>query len=109
MGVSHCGAGCALGDIPPGSCYSRSGSRSSAGALLSEFIGDHAAALALGILFLYFDDRLRGRPQPSRGQRRGAEAGVLWPTAFEVGLFGWMALTALVFFPAHRPHPDRPL
>lgn len=39
-----------------------------------------------------------------------AEADVASLTAFEVGLFGWMALMNFVFFPApHHLHPDSPV
>lgn len=48
------------------------------------------------------------------GLRKGivaaAKADILSLTAFEVGLFGWMALQALVFFPEpHAIHPDSPV
>jgi hypothetical protein len=36
-----------------------------------------------------------------------AKADVLSLSAFEVGLFGWMALMQLVFFPGPHLHPDR--
>ncbi len=44
------------------------------------------------------------------GLKAAAKADVLSLTAFEVGLFGWMALMAFVFYPApHHLHPDTPV
>jgi len=50
----------------------------------------------------------------NRGVRDGivtaAKADILSLTAFELGLFGWMALMALVFFPApHHLYPNSPI
>ena len=61
-------------------------------ALLAEYTGDFVLALALGIVFQYFAIA----PMRGLGFRKGivqaAKADVLSLTAFEVGLFGWMAL-----------------
>lgn len=69
-------------------------------ALLPEFIGDYVAALTLGILFQYFAIA----PMRGLGFRKGlveaAKADVLSLTAFEVGLFGWMAVMSFVLFPS---------
>jgi hypothetical protein len=44
------------------------------------------------------------------GLAAAAKADILSLTAFEVGLFGWMAFQALVIFPApHHIHPDSPV
>jgi hypothetical protein len=45
----------------------------------------------------------------TKGLIRAAKADVLSLTAFEIGLFGWMALTSLEFFPAPHLHPDDPV
>lgn len=41
-----------------------------------------------------------------KGLTEAAKADVLSLTAFEVGLFGWMALMAFVFFPGPHLRPD---
>ena len=47
---------------------------------------------------------------PGKGLIEAAKADVASLTAFEVGLFGWMALMTFVFFPApHHLHPDSPV
>ncbi|OBI00451.1 DUF4396 domain-containing protein [Mycobacterium sp. E2733] len=106
IGVSHCGAGCTLGDIIAEFAVFAIGLELLGRALLPEYIGDYVAALALGILFQYFAIA----PMRGLGLRKGlveaAKADVLSLTAFEVGLFGWMAVTAFVLFPSSPLHPD---
>ncbi|MET9142975.1 DUF4396 domain-containing protein [Streptomyces sp. NPDC004042] len=110
VGVSHCGAGCTLGDIIAEFAVFGLGVTLGGIALPAEYIGDYVLALALGIGFQYFAIA----PMRGLGLRKGliaaAKADVLSLTAFEVGLFGWMALMFFVFFPApHHLHPTDPV
>jgi hypothetical protein len=109
LGVSHCGAGCTLGDIVAEWVVFALGWTIAGLALPAEYIGDFVLALALGIGFQYFAIA----PMRGLGFRKGivqaAKADVLSLTAFEVGLFGWMALMAFVFFPAPHLAPDSPV
>ena len=109
VGVSHCGAGCTLGDIVAEWVVFGLGATVAGVALIPEYIGDYVLALALGIAFQYFAIA----PMRGLGFRKGivaaAKADVLSLTAFEVGLFGWMALMAFVFFPGPHLHPDSPV
>lgn len=110
LGVSHCGAGCTLGDILAATVVFWLGLTIAGSTLLAEYVGDYTLALALGVWFQY----LAIAPMRGLGRRAGlaaaAKADVLSLTAFEVGLFGWMALMAFVFFPApHHLHPDSPV
>ncbi len=107
LGVSHCGAGCTLGDIIAEFAVFAFGFQIAGLALGAEYIGDYLLALALGIVFQYFAIA----PMRGLGLRKGfiqaAKADVLSLTAFEVGLFGWMALMVFVFFPGTHLHPDQ--
>lgn len=111
VGVSHCGAGCTLGDIAAEFAVFGLGFTVAGTALPFEYVGDYVLAVALGgIGFQYFAIA----PMRGLGLRDGlkaaAKADVLALTAFEVGLFGWMALMAFVFYPApHHLHPDTPV
>lgn len=107
VGVSHCGAGCTLGDVIAEFAVFGLGATIAGLALPAEYVADYVLALALGIGFQYFAIA----PMRGLGVRKGlmqaAKADVLSLTAFEVGLFGWMALTFFVFFPSpHHLHPD---
>jgi hypothetical protein len=78
-------------------------------ALPAEYIGDYVAALALGIVFQYFAIASMRGLTLRKGPIEAAKADVASLTAFELGLFGWMALTFFVFFPApHHLMPDSP-
>jgi Domain of unknown function (DUF4396) len=100
--VSHCGSGCALGDVI--SEFAIFGlALTVAGATLgAEYIGDYLLALAFGIAFQYFAIA----PMRGLGLRDGlkaaAKADFISLTFFEVGLFAWMAVMTFVLFPA--PH-----
>ena len=105
-GVSHCGAGCTLGDIVAETAIFLLSIEIAGVSLWPEYIGDYVLALSLGIVFQYFAIA----PMRGLGVRKGlvqaAKADVLSLTAFEVGLFAWMALVRFVFFPDHPLHPD---
>lgn len=109
-GVSHCGAGCTLGDIIAEFAVFGLGATIAGLRLGAEYVGDYLAAIGLGIVFQYFAIA----PMRGLGLRKGlvqaAKADVASLTAFEIGLFGWMALMTFVFFPApHHLHPDSPV
>jgi len=109
VGVSHCGAGCTLGDILAETVIFLMGATIAGVAVYAEMLGDYLAAIALGVLFQYFAIA----PMRGLGLRKGlmqaAKADVLSLTSFEVGLFGWMALMSFVFFPHPHLHPDSPV
>jgi hypothetical protein len=106
VGVSHCGAGCTLGDIVGGWIIFAGGFALLGLPLLPEYIADYVLAFILGIVFQYFSIA----PMRGLGLRDGIvaalKADTLSLTSFEIGLFGWMALIQLVFFPIEHLHPD---
>lgn len=104
--VSHCGAGCALGDVLAEWAIYALALAAAGQTLIAEYIGDYILALAFGIVFQYFAIA----PMRGLGLREGlkaaARADFVSLTCFEIGLFGWMALMAFVFYPA--PHQLMP-
>jgi hypothetical protein len=110
VGISHCGAGCTLGDIAAEFTVFGLGVTIAGIALWPEMIADYLAAVVLGIAFQYLAIAPMQNLSLRRGLVQAAKADVLSLTAFEVGLFGWMALMAFVLFPApHHLHPDSPV
>jgi hypothetical protein len=105
QGVTHCGAGCTPGDIIAEWIIFFAAWQITGRTLWPEFIGDYTLAYALGIVFQFFAIA----PMRGLGLRDGIVAAIkadtLSPTAFEVGLFAWMALMAFVFFHPTL-HPD---
>jgi Domain of unknown function (DUF4396) len=64
----------------------------------------------LGIVSQYFAIAPMRGLSPRKGLIEAAKTDVAPLTAFEIGLFGWMALMYFVFFPApHHLHPDSPV
>jgi len=104
--VSHCGAGCALGDVISEFAIFALGLTIAGLTLGAEYLGDYILALVFGIVFQYFAIA----PMRGLGLRDGlvaaAKADFISLTAFEVGLFGWMAIMTFVLFPA--PHQLMP-
>jgi len=107
--VCHCGAGCTLGDIIAEFGVFALAATVAGATLWAEMIGDYLLAVTFGLAFQFF------AIAPMRGLTFGsgivaaAKADILSLTAFEVGLFGWMALTAFVFFPSPHLMPTSPV
>jgi hypothetical protein len=99
VAVTHCGAGCTLGDILGEWLVYAHGWHWLGNKLYAEFLVDFPLAFGLGILFQYFTIA----PMRRLGLRDGIVAALKADTvsivAFEIGLFGWMALDAFVLFP----------
>jgi len=108
-GVAHCGAGCTLGDIIAEFAVFGLGASVAGLTLGAEYIGDYLAALALGIVFQYFAIAPMRGLSLRKGLTEAAKADAASLTAFEIGLFGWMALMTFVFFPAPHLHADSPV
>jgi hypothetical protein len=100
--VSHCGAGCALGDVISEFVIFAAALTIAGLTLGAEYLGDYVLALILGIIFQYFAIA----PMRGLGLKDGliaaTKADFISLTAFETGLFGWMAIMTFVLFPA--PH-----
>jgi Domain of unknown function (DUF4396) len=108
-GVSHCGAGCTLGDIAAGFTVFGLGASVAGLRLGADYIGDYLSAVALGIAFRYFAIApMRGLP-PGKALLQAAKVDIASLTAFEVGLFGWMAIMALLFPAPHQLSPACPV
>lgn len=109
LGVSHCGAGCTLGDIIAEFVVFAFALTLAGQTLFAAYIGDYVAAVILGVVFQYFAIA----PMRGLGLRRGlieaTKADILSLTAFEIGLFGWMALMTFVFFTDPHLEPNSPV
>ncbi|MFI7272356.1 DUF4396 domain-containing protein [Streptomyces sp. NPDC049879] len=110
LGVSHCGAGCTLGDVIAGFAVFAVGAEIAGHSLFAEYAGDFTLALLLGIAFQYFAIAPMRGLSPRAGLVAAAKADVLSLTAFEIGLFAWMAVQYFVIFPApDHIAPDSPV
>lgn len=110
ISASHCGAGCALGDLV-GEWAVFAGAVTIAGVTLwPEYLIDFALAYAFGILFQYLAIRPMSNLSPRRAISDAIKAETLSIIAFQLGMFAWMALVYFVLFtephlsPAHAAY-----
>jgi hypothetical protein len=107
-GVTHCGAGCTLGDWIGEFLVFGLGAMLLGATLYPEYFADYFFAYVLGIAFQYFSIAPMRGVKGMRGVWEAIKADTLSLTAFEIGLFGWMALYSIVIF--HEGlHPDSPV
>lgn len=89
-GVSHCGAGCVLGDLVGEWLVYGTSASIAHESLWPELLIDYAFALLFGIVFQYFSIAPMSQAYGPRTLWRAAKADILSLTSFEVGAFGWM-------------------
>lgn len=106
IGVSHCGAGCTLGDIVGAWLVLITGWTLLGLALPAEYIVDFTLAFLLGIAFQYFAIAPMRGLGTLDGIKAALKADALSLSAFEIGLFGWMAVMQLVLFTDPHLAPD---
>lgn len=109
IGATHCGAGCALADLIvewsvlalPLAVF---GSR-----IVGTWVADYVIAFVLGIAFQYFTIKPMRHLSPHDGIIAALKADSLTLTAWQLGMYGWMALALFAFFsPAALPKTDTP-
>lgn len=89
-GVTHCGAGCVLGDIVGEWLVYGTGVTIRGKSIWPELLIDYAFALLFGIVFQYFSIAPMSGQWGWKTVWRAVKADVGSLTSFEVGLFGWM-------------------
>jgi hypothetical protein len=97
-GVTHCGAGCTLGDIAGEWIVYATGWTLFGAALYSDYLLDFAFAWSLGVVFQYFSIMPMRDVSRSQGIWAAIKADTLSIAAFQAGLFGGMAVYQLVLF-----------
>jgi uncharacterized protein DUF4396 len=80
LSALHCGAGCVLGDIVAVALFGPS------------FAAEFAFAYLFGIAFQYIPIRAMRDIRPAAALRDAIKADTLSLLAFELGMFGWMAI-----------------
>jgi hypothetical protein len=106
VSTSHCGAGCALGDIVAEFAVFRYGLTLFGASIWAAWLVDLAAAWLLGIFFQYFAIKPMRNLSPSKALTAAIKADTLTIVAFQIGMYAWMALTHFVFFPQPHLHPN---
>jgi hypothetical protein len=98
LGATHCGSGCTLGDIiaetftlfVPIVVFGQH--------VFGTWILDFALAFLFGIAFQYFTIKPMRELSVGQGLIAALKADTLSLTAWQIGMYGWMALALFVFF-----------
>ena len=109
VAVSHCGAGCTLGDIAAESSVAAFALTFAGGAFPTRLVLDFLLAWFFGVVFQYFTIVPMRGLSPGKGILAGVRADTFSIVAFQIGLFAWMALTYFVLFPKPHLHPGDPV
>jgi hypothetical protein len=106
LAVTHCGAGCTLGDIAAESSVAAFGLLFAGALFATRLVMDFLLAWFFGVIFQYFTIvPMRGLP-PGKGILAAIRADTLSIVTFQIGLFGWMALVYYVIFPEPHLEPN---
>jgi hypothetical protein len=103
---THCGAGCALGDIVGETIVFTKGLTLWGETLYADYAVTLLLAWAFGIVFQYFNIKPMKRLSSTQAIIESIKADTLSILAFQVGMYGWMALVYFVFFPSPHLHPN---
>ncbi len=107
LGASHCGAGCTLADIIgewalfafPLTLFGMK--------IFGAWAVDYVLALLIGILFQYYAIAPMRDLSLGEGLKAAIKADVLSLTAWQVGMYGWMAIATFGIF-GHELHQTEP-
>ena len=103
VGVTHCAGGCVLGDSIAAPLVTALGFTVFGMLLLGHFVGEFIAACLFGIAFQILPMMSMGESNVFKALINAIKADTLSLVAFEVGMFGWIALSFLVLLP-EEPH-----
>lgn len=106
---SHCGAGCVLADIVTEFTVFGVGATLFGTELYASYLWDFIAAWSLGVVFQYFTIKPMRNLSVGEGIKAAIKADTLSISAFQVGMYGWMALVFFKLFPAPHLHPNEPV
>ncbi|HEY9153882.1 MAG TPA: DUF4396 domain-containing protein [Opitutaceae bacterium] len=103
VGATHCGSGCTLGDLiaeafsifVPLTLFGKP--------LFAGWVLDYVLALLLGIAFQYFTIKPMRDLSVGEGLRAAIKADFFSLTAWQVGMYGWMAIVVFAIFGRELP------
>ncbi|WP_088051922.1 DUF4396 domain-containing protein [Virgibacillus dakarensis] len=106
VSTTHCSSGCSLGDMIGAPLVFYSGFLIAGSMLLTDYVVEFILAFLFGIAFQYYGMGFQKHDQPGKAIKDALKAADTWSLiAFEIGMFGWMALAYFVFF-VEMPEPN---
>jgi hypothetical protein len=107
VSTTHCAAGCVIGDIIGAPIVFWAGWKLFGERLYAEYLVLFVLAYIFGIAFQYLPIRAMRQISPRAALLEAIKADTLALTAFEIGLFAWMAVIYFQFVP--RPELTSPI
>lgn len=101
VGALHCGSGCTLGDIIAETLLLLIPVVVFGSKLYGSWVIDYVFAFALGIVFQYYSIKPMKNLSPKQGFIAALKADTLSLTAWQVGMYGGMAIATFLIF-KHR-------
>ncbi len=99
LAATHCGSGCTLGDILVEGIILQLFTLTLFGrAIFGGWALDFVAAFLFGIAFQYFTIRPMKNLSPKEGLIAAVKADTLSLTAWQIGMYGWMAIAIFLIF-----------
>lgn len=103
LSATHCGSGCVIGDIIGAPIVLVTGWALLGQRLYADYIVEFGIAYLFGIAFQYFPIRAMRKVSPQEAIIDAVKADTLSLTAFEVGMFAWMAVIWFLLMATNRP------
>ncbi len=104
--TSHCGAGCTLGDAIAETSIFAMGITLFGSKLATTYLLDFVLAYGFGVIFQFFTIAPMRDLGPWEGLKAAVKADTISLVAFEVGMFAFMAINRLIWFPSNPPEPN---
>lgn len=102
---THCGAGCVLGDIIGAPIVFAAGWTLLGMRLFADYAVEFVLAYCFGIAFQYLAIKSMQEVSPQQAIVGAVKADTLSLVAYEVGMFGWMAVVVFLLMPARPLDP----
>ncbi len=98
VGSTHCGSGCTLGDLVAEWIVFAAPIVIFGQKIFGGWMLDYVFAYLFGIAFQYFTIKPMKNLSPGQGLWAAIKADTLSLTAWQVGMYGWMAIVTFVIF-----------
>lgn len=96
--ATHCGAGCTVGDLAAEFLALAVPLRLFGKPIFGTWVYDYVLALIFGIAFQYFTIKPMKDLSPGEGLKAAVKADFLSLTAWQLGMYGWMAIASFAIF-----------
>lgn len=103
LGTLHCGAGCTLGDLVAETLGPMIPLQLFAQKVFNGWVIDYVAAFAFGIAFQYFSIKPMKQLSAGEGIKAALKADTASLSAWQLGMYGWMAIALFALFDPHLP------